>query len=109
MPAKTLILKPTTFSDFAAFFRFLRAEPMRALLSSGQRETIADVLDASLPADVSMEQRTPKGVTYLYIDDAFFGTVTQNGSYVAPPGEGGLASPLTRRNLARKKNLQNNA
>lgn len=102
MPAKTLILKPTTFADFAALFRFLRSAPMRPLISSGQCETVADVLDASLPGDVSIEQRTPKGVLYLYLDGAPFGTVTQAGRFVAPAGVGALGAPMTRRQIPTK-------
>lgn len=102
MPAKSLILKPTTFADFAALYRFLRAEPMRKLLSSGQVETIADILDASLPGDVALEQRTLKGVTYVHLDGDFFGSVTQAGRFVAPAGPAKMGAPMTRRQIPTK-------
>ena len=102
MPAKAFILKPTTFANFAALYRFLRAEPMRRLLSSGQVETIADILDASLPGDVALEQRTPKGVTYVHLDGDFFGSVTQAGKFVAPAGPARLGAPMTRRQIPTK-------
>lgn len=84
MTAKTTILRKTTFKDFGELYRFLRSDAMRAYLSRGQVETIADVLDASLPDDVTLEQRTPKGTTYLYIDDELRGTVNQTGQYRPP-------------------------
>lgn len=84
MPAKLPILNATTFDDFATLYRFLRSDAMRAKLSIGQVETLADVIDAKLPADVSLEQRTPKGTTYFYIDGVFFGRVNSAGRYLAP-------------------------
>lgn len=101
MASKSYILKTTTFANFANLYRFLRTAPMRALISSGQCETIADVIDASLPADIALEQRTPKGTVYIYIDGDYFGTVSQNGTYAAPKGATSLGAPLSRLNLPR--------
>jgi hypothetical protein len=98
MTAKSIILSAMQFANFADLYRFLRADPMRRLLSSGQVETIADVIDANLPASVMLEQRSPKGTTYIHINDVFFGSVNHTGRYVAPPGKGSLGAPITRRN-----------
>lgn len=84
MPAKMIILKPTTFDDFASLYRFLRSPQMRPFLTVGQAETIADVLDCNLPNDVSLMQRTPKGQTYLYLEDEFFGFVSPRAKFARP-------------------------
>lgn len=84
MTAKTTILHATSFNDFASLFRFLRSDTMRPYLSRGQVESIADISDAKLPADVTLEQRTIKGTTYVYIDDEFLATVNQAGTVKYP-------------------------
>ncbi len=79
MTAKTTILRTTSFNDFASFFRFLRSDKMRPFLSIGQVETIADIVDAKLPGDVTIDQRTPKGTTYIYVEGEFIASVNQAG------------------------------
>lgn len=87
MASKSTILRATSFEDFASLFRFLRSPAMRPLLSMGQVETLADVIDANLPADVTLEQRTPKGTVYITLDGDDYGTVNQAGRYLAPAGK----------------------
>lgn len=101
MAAKHTILATTSFANFADLYRTLRKPVLRTFISSGQCETIADVIDASLPADISLEQRTPKGTVYIYIDGDYFGTVSQNGTYAAPKGETKWGAPLSSLNLPR--------
>lgn len=84
MTAKTTILHTTSFDDFASLFRFLRSDTMRRYLSRGQVESIADICDARLPADVTLEQRTIKGTTYVYVDGDFLATVNQAGAVKYP-------------------------
>lgn len=84
MPVKTCILAATTFFDFAELYRFLRSDAMRAKLTIGQVETLADIIDARLPADVALEQRTPKGTTYCYVDDELIARVNAAGRYLVP-------------------------
>lgn len=84
MADKSTILRASRFDDFAAFFRFLRSADMRALVSSGQAETLADIVDARLPADVALEQRTPKGTIYTHINGELFATVSQSGAVKFP-------------------------
>lgn len=99
MASKSTILRATSFEDFASLFRFLRSPGMRPLLSLGQVETLADVIDANLPADVALEQRTPKGTVYITLDGDDYGTVNQAGRYLAPSGSGQF---LTRKDLRKK-------
>jgi hypothetical protein len=84
MAIKSFILGATHFDDFATIFRFLRSVDMRALISRGQAETLADILDARLPARVSLEQRTPKGTIYAHLNGAFFASVSQSGAVKYP-------------------------
>jgi hypothetical protein len=84
MANKTIILNTTTFKDFGELFRHLRTPAMRALVSVGQAETIADIADANLPGDVKLEQRTPKGTIYVHIEDDYAGAVNQAGKYIHP-------------------------
>lgn len=84
MTAKTTILRATSFDDFAALFRFLRSDAMRPYLSRGQVESIADICDAKLPADVMLEQRTIKGTTYVHVDGELLATVNQAGTVKFP-------------------------
>lgn len=103
MPAKTAILRETRFPDFAALYRFLRSPVMRPLLASGQAETIADVIDDMLPAVVELYQRTPKGTTYLYVDDMPLGTVDHGGRYRPLAGSAAPGEPLRARDLLRRR------
>lgn len=84
MASRSLILRATTFDDFASFFKFLRGADMRPLISSGQAETLADIVDARLPADIVLEQRTPKGTIYVYLDNDYFASVNQAGAVKFP-------------------------
>jgi hypothetical protein len=84
MAIKSPILHASSFDDFAAFFRFLRSPEMRPLVSSGQAETLADIIDARLPADITLEQRTPKGTIYAYVEGEYFASVSQSGAVKYP-------------------------
>jgi hypothetical protein len=85
MASRSSILRATSFDNFASFFKFLRGANMRQLISSGQAETLADIVDARLPADVTLEQRTPKGTIYVYLDNDYFASVSQSGAVKFPP------------------------
>lgn len=84
MADKSSIMRASPFDDFASFFRFLRCTDMRALVSSGQAETLADIIDARLPAEITLEQRTPKGTIYAHINGEFFASVSQSGAVKYP-------------------------
>lgn len=84
MASRSPILRATSFDDFASFFKFLRGANMRALVSSGQAETLADIIDARLPAEITLEQRTPKGTIYAHINGEFFASVSQSGAVKYP-------------------------
>ncbi len=84
MADKSPILRATSFNDYASLFRFLRSPGMRALVSSGQAETLVDIIDARLPADITLEQRTPKGTIYAYIEGEYFASVSQSGAVKYP-------------------------
>ena len=84
MASRSSILRATSFDDFASFFKFLRGADMRPLISSGQAETLADIVDARLPANVTLEQRTPKGTVYVYLSDDYFASVSQSGAVKFP-------------------------
>lgn len=84
MASRSIILSATSFADFATFFKFLRGADMRPLVSRGQAETLADIVDARLPADIVLEQRTPKGTIYVYLDDDYFASVSQSGAVKFP-------------------------
>jgi hypothetical protein len=84
MADKSPLVKEASFDDFAALYRFLRSPEMRVFISSGQAETLADIIDARLPASVSLDQRTPKGTIYAYLNRALFATVSQSGAVKFP-------------------------
>jgi len=80
MPAKQTVLPPTDFDDFYSLYKHLRQ--MRDVLSRAQVETLADVAEYRLPAAIKLEQRTPKGATYLHAGDVYIGYVSNRGKFV---------------------------
>ena len=83
MSSKSVIFQSTTVAHFAELHRLLRGHDMKKLISKTQGDEIAHCIDerAKFPVTVMLEQRTPKGTVYVYLDDALKFTIDQRGAF----------------------------
>lgn len=82
MADQRAILKPTTFTNYAALHKATRAPELRALITRTQGDAIAEACDRFLhnAPDITLNQRTPKGTVYILIDGELQYTVDQRGT-----------------------------
>jgi hypothetical protein len=83
MSSKTVIFQPTVVSHFAELHRLMRSHDMRKLISKTQGDEIAHCIDsrAHFPVTVMLEQRTPKGTVYIYLNGTLKFTIDQRGAF----------------------------
>ena len=86
MASKTTIFTETPVQHFAQLHRMLRAPALKPYLTKTQGDAIAHAVDerAAFPASVSLDQRTPKGTVYVYVNGAILCTIDQRGAFNWP-------------------------
>jgi hypothetical protein len=90
MASKSRIFAPQTFTNFAEFHLAMRAKELRPFISRTQGDEIAHTVDerGGFPATVALDQRTPKGTVYVYLDGVLKFTINQRGEAGYPTNTG---------------------
>ena len=86
MASKTTILANTPSDHFAHLHRVMRTPALKPYITKTQGDAIAHAVDerAVFPLVISLDQRTPKGTVYVYINDAILCTIDQRGAFSWP-------------------------
>lgn len=92
MASKTRIFAPQPFTNFAELHLALRAKDLRPFISRTQGDEIAHTIDerAKFPVTVALDQRTPKGTVYVYVEGILKFTINQRGEAGYPTNTGKL-------------------
>jgi hypothetical protein len=90
MPKKSLLLNTTTFDHFAAIHKAMRSDPLKPFLTKTQGDAIAHGVDETIgfPADIALEQRTPKGTIYVFNGRALAFLIDQRGTFLRSRRDG---------------------
>ena len=86
MASKTTILENIRVEHFAQLHRVMRGVALKSYITKTQGDAIAHTVDerAAFPAVISLDQRTPKGTVYVYVNDALICTIDQRGAFSWP-------------------------
>jgi hypothetical protein len=86
MASKTTILTNTQVEHFAQLHRVMRGIALKPYITKTQGDAIAHAADerSRFPLVISLDQRTPKGTVYIYINDALLCTIDQRGAFSWP-------------------------
>jgi hypothetical protein len=63
------ILATTSFKNYIEFQHAMRAPELRKLISKSQSFAVIEACERFFPNDFELQQRTPKGTIYIYVDD----------------------------------------
>lgn len=90
MPKKSLLLNTTTFEHFAAMHKAMRSDPLKPFLTKTQGDAIAHGVDETIgfPADIALEQRTPKGTVYVFNGRTLVFLIDQRGTFLRSRRDG---------------------
>ena len=90
MASKTCIFAAQTFTNFAEFHLALRTKALRSFISRTQGDEIAHTVDerGGFPVTVALDQRTPKGTVYVYLNGVLKFTINQRGESGYPTNTG---------------------
>lgn len=86
MASKTTILANTPVEHFAQLHRVMRAPALKPYITKTQGDAVAHAVDerSRFPLVISLDQRTPKGTVYVYVNDDIFCTIDQRGAFSWP-------------------------
>jgi hypothetical protein len=77
MAFKQTILRANFFQTYGELHRKLRT--LKSELNTSQVDAIADACEKSLPNEIALFQRTPKGTVYVHVDDECLFSIDQRG------------------------------
>jgi hypothetical protein len=83
MPKKALLLNTTTFDHFAAIHKAMRSPAFKPFITKTQGDAIAHGVDETIgfPAEIALEQRTPKGTVYVFKGRDLAFLIDQRGAF----------------------------